>query len=162
MRGAGIFDGDLLVIDRGITPQPDDIVIAVVHGELTVKRLQRQDGAWQLAAENPRFPTLPTRDITDAVLRIFERIWRDGYGWRKAGVLLLDLVAPSAVPTTLFDAIEKPDGLMEAIDLINARFGRGKARLGLAGKNAEWHMRQENLSPSYTTRWNDLPSVRMG
>jgi DNA polymerase V len=62
MRGAGIFDGDLLVFDRGITPQPDDIVIAVVHGELTVKRLRRQDGAWQLAAENPNFPTLPIRD----------------------------------------------------------------------------------------------------
>ena len=107
-------------------------------------------------------PTCDTRDITDAVLRIFKRIWRDGYGWRKAGVLLLDLTTPSAVPTTLFDAIEQPDGLMEAIDQINARFGRGKARLGLAGKNAEWRMRQENLSPSYTTRWNDLPSVRMG
>lgn len=58
MRRAGIFDGDLLVIDRGITPQPDDIVIAIVHGELTVKRLQR---AWFLAAENPNFPTLPIR-----------------------------------------------------------------------------------------------------
>lgn len=62
MRGAGIFDGDLLVIDRGITPQPVDIVIAVVHGELTVKRLQRQNGAWHLGAENPKFPTLPIRD----------------------------------------------------------------------------------------------------
>ena len=51
---------------------------------------------------------------------------------------------------------------MEALDQINARFGRGKARLGLADKNAEWRMRQENLSPSFTTRWNDLPSVRMG
>ena len=62
MRGAGIFDGDLLVIDRGITPQPDDIVIAIVHGELTVKRLQRRDGAWLLVAENPNFPSLPIRD----------------------------------------------------------------------------------------------------
>jgi len=62
MRGAGIFDGDLRVIDRGITPQPDDIVIAVVHGELTVKRLQKVSGAWQLAAENSKFPTLPIRD----------------------------------------------------------------------------------------------------
>lgn len=107
-------------------------------------------------------PTSDTRDIADAVLRIFDRIWRDGYGWRKAGVLLLDLAAPSAVPASLFDVIEQPDGLMEALDQINARFGRGKARLGLAGKNAEWRMRQENLSPSFTTRWNDLPSVRMG
>ena len=66
------------------------------------------------------------------------------------------------MPASLFEVIEQPDGLMDALDQINARFGRGKARLGLAGKNAEWRMRQENLSPSFTTRWNDLPSVRMG
>lgn len=107
-------------------------------------------------------PTSDTRGITDAVLRIFDRIWQDGDGWRKAGVLLHDLAAPSAVLASLFDVIEQPDELMEALDQINARFGRGKARLGLAGKNAEWRMRQENLSPSFTTRWNDLPSVRMG
>jgi len=103
-------------------------------------------------------PTSDTRNIT----RIFDRIWRDGYGWRKARVLLLDLATPSAVPASPFDVIEQPDGLMDALDQINARFGRGKARLGLAGKNADWRMRQENLSPSFTTRWNDLPSVRMG
>ena len=106
-------------------------------------------------------PTCDTRDIGDAVLRIFERIWREGYGWRKAGVLLLDLAAPSAVPTSLFDVVEQPDGLMEALDQINARFGRGKARLGLARKGGEWRMRQENLSPSYTTRWGDIPAVKM-
>ncbi len=107
-------------------------------------------------------PTSDTRDINDAILRIFNRIWRDGYAWRKAGALLLDLTTPSAVPASLFDVIEQPDGLMEALDQINARFGRGKARLGLAGKNSGWRMRQENLSPNFTTRWNDLPSVRIG
>jgi DNA polymerase V len=49
--------------------------------------------------------------------------------------------------------VEQPDGLMDALDQINARFGRGKAPLGLAWKGDEWRMRQENLSPSYTTRW---------
>lgn len=39
MRGTGIFDGDFLIIDRGIGPRPDDIVIAILHGELSVKRL---------------------------------------------------------------------------------------------------------------------------
>ncbi len=106
-------------------------------------------------------PTCDTRDISDAVLRIFDRIWRDGYGWRKAGVLLLDLGDPAEVPKSLFDIAEQPDGLMEALDQINARFGRGKARLGLARKGGEWRMRQENLSPSYTTRWGDIPSVKM-
>lgn len=84
-----------------------------------------------------------------------------GYGWRKAGALLLDLAAPSAVPTSLFDVVQQPDGLMDALDQINARFGRGKARLGLAGKNSEWRMRQENLSPCFTTRWCELPLAKM-
>lgn len=107
-------------------------------------------------------PTSDTREIAGAVMRIFERIWREGYGWRKAGVLLLDLGDPASVPTSLFDVIEQPDGLMTALDQINARFGRGKARLGLAGKSAEWRMRQDNLSPSFTKRWEDLPAVKAG
>ena len=107
-------------------------------------------------------PTSDTRDIAAAVLRIFDRIWRDGYGWRKAGVLLLDLGAPGHAPASLFDVIEAPDdGLMQAIDQINARYGRGTARLGLAQKDGEWHMRRENLSPSFTTRWSDIPSARL-
>lgn len=62
MTDAGIFDGDLLVVDRGITPGANDIVIAVVHGELTVKRLKNLGGAWALAAENPNFPNIPLDD----------------------------------------------------------------------------------------------------
>lgn len=107
-------------------------------------------------------PTSDTRQITNAVLRIFDRIWRNGYGWRKAGVLLLDLGDPAVVPASLFDMVEQPDGLMGALDQINARFGRGKVRLGLARKGGEWRMRQENLSPSFTTRWGDLPAVKAG
>lgn len=59
MTDAGIGDGDLLVVDRGMTPAADNIVIAVVHGELTVKRLKNMGGAWVLAAENPDFPNIP-------------------------------------------------------------------------------------------------------
>lgn len=46
MRDVGIFDGDLLIIDRSITPKSDDIVIAVLHGSLTVKRLKKVAGQW--------------------------------------------------------------------------------------------------------------------
>lgn len=108
-------------------------------------------------------PTSDTRDIGAAVMRIFERIWREGYGWRKAGVLLLDLGAPGQAPVSLFDIIDAPDdGLMKAMDQINARYGRGAARLGLAQKDGEWQMRRENLSPSFTTRWGDITSAKMG
>lgn len=59
MSGAGIFDGDLLIVDRSIAPKPGHIVIAAVFGEFTVKRLVRGNGGrWRLEAENPGFPPM--------------------------------------------------------------------------------------------------------
>ena len=59
MMDAGIFDGDLLVIDRSISAKSDDIVIASIHGELTVKRLQQSGKEWLLVPANPKFPVIP-------------------------------------------------------------------------------------------------------
>ena len=56
MRGVGIFDGDLLIIDRGITAKSDDIVIAILQGDLTVKRLMMIGGQWHLGAGNNGYP----------------------------------------------------------------------------------------------------------
>ena len=58
MKDAGIFDGDLLVVDRGIVPQAGDIVIAVLHGELTVKRLGMSKAGSVLSADNPAYPDI--------------------------------------------------------------------------------------------------------
>ena len=51
---------------------------------------------------------------------------------------------------------------MQAVDRINGRFGRGSIGLGLAARTAEWRMRQERLSPRYTTRWRDLAAANTG
>ncbi|MBN1863532.1 MAG: translesion error-prone DNA polymerase V autoproteolytic subunit [Victivallales bacterium] len=55
MLGAGIFSGDLLVVDRSLTASDGSIVLAVLDGEFTVKRLRRSGGAVELVAENPDF-----------------------------------------------------------------------------------------------------------
>lgn len=59
MVGAGIFDGDLLIVDRSVPPRDGDIVIAALHGDLTVKRLVAVGDAWLLRAANPAFPDFP-------------------------------------------------------------------------------------------------------
>ncbi len=59
MRGAGISDGDLLVVDRSITPTDGDVVVANIEGGLTVKRLQKAGQSWGLAPANPDYPILP-------------------------------------------------------------------------------------------------------
>lgn len=58
MRDAGMHDGDLLVVDRSLPATPGKIVIAVVDGELTVKRLQRGPNGVVLHAENPDYPDI--------------------------------------------------------------------------------------------------------
>ena len=55
MRGAGIHHGDLLIVDRACTPQSGQVVVAVLHGEFTVKRWQVTETGGLLTAENPHF-----------------------------------------------------------------------------------------------------------
>lgn len=63
MSGAGIFHNALLVVDRSLKPTNGRIVVAVVDGELTVKRLRRfRDGRVELHAENPDFEPLTFAD----------------------------------------------------------------------------------------------------
>ena len=77
--------------------------------------------------------------------------------------MMLDLTAKGSAPLSLFDTIARHnDGLMLAIDTINARHGRGSVGLRLACKGQNWRMRRENLSPSFTTKWDDLAKVVMG
>ncbi|MDH5750056.1 MAG: translesion error-prone DNA polymerase V autoproteolytic subunit [Rhodospirillales bacterium] len=68
MIGAGLFPGDLLVVDRGAEPRPGRIVIAILNGELTVKRLQKESGNWILKAENPNFSAIPVTPDMECTL----------------------------------------------------------------------------------------------
>ncbi len=107
-------------------------------------------------------PTADSRSIVAAAIRIFERLWRDGFAYRKAGVLLLDLSsAKNIVPSLFTDEPPQSRPLMKAIDQVNARFGRGSIGLGLSARAAPWRMRQEHLSPRFTTRWHELPVARI-
>ncbi len=58
MVGSGIFDGDEIIVDRAIEPQDGHVVVAVIDGELTVKRLKKTSGRIRLAAENPEYPDI--------------------------------------------------------------------------------------------------------
>ncbi len=58
MVGAGIHDGDELIVDRAIEPADGHVVVAVINGELTVKRLKKSGKKIGLAAENPEYPDI--------------------------------------------------------------------------------------------------------
>ena len=58
MQEAGIFDGDLLIVDRSVTPRSGSIVIVAIDGEYTVKRLKRERNLVWLEAANPEYPPI--------------------------------------------------------------------------------------------------------
>jgi DNA polymerase V len=68
MLGAGIHLNDILVVDRSIEPVPGKIVICALNGELTVKRLERNNEQWQLKAENPAYPDIAIHEELELVV----------------------------------------------------------------------------------------------
>ncbi|MBL6797370.1 DNA polymerase V/ subunit D [Synechococcus sp. PROS-7-1] len=65
MTGAGIHDGDLLVVDRSLDPRPGRVVVAVLDGGFTLKRLARHRGRLRLEAANPDYPPLELEGCGD-------------------------------------------------------------------------------------------------
>ncbi|MDD5463443.1 MAG: translesion error-prone DNA polymerase V autoproteolytic subunit [Methylococcales bacterium] len=68
MLGAGIHPNDILVVDRSIEPVPGKIVICALNGELTVKRLERENEQWRLKAENPAYPDILVHEDLDMII----------------------------------------------------------------------------------------------
>lgn len=108
--------------------------------------------------------TADTRVLTDWAIRILRRIYRPGFGYHKAGVMLLDLQPKANRQYSLFDAHgdasdARSDKVMSVLDRVNQRYGRGVLRLAAEGIDRSWQMRRGNLSPGYTTCWAGLPVV---
>ncbi len=108
-------------------------------------------------------PTAYTPTLIRAAQVGLGRIWRAGYRYRKAGVMLTGIQPATGVQRNLFEAADHAGqaALMEAVDAINGRYGRGAvffAAMGGAGR--PWSMRQVRRSPCYTTRWEEVPRVQ--
>lgn len=105
-------------------------------------------------------PTDDTRRFCQAALQGLHRIYRAGYAYQKAGVMLTEIIPAAARPRTLFDdaaAQQKSHALMRTLDKINRSMGSGTIRLLGEGTDKGWAMRREHKSKGYTTEWGALP-----
>lgn len=68
MTGAGIEPGDIAIADRSLEARDGDVVVAVLDGMLTIKRLVRQAGTWALKAENPDYPDVVVDELSELVI----------------------------------------------------------------------------------------------
>ncbi|MBY0370537.1 Y-family DNA polymerase [bacterium] len=107
-------------------------------------------------------PTANSFALIAAALRAARSVWRDGYRYQKAGVVLVDLYRASELPAQMFPTRDpaKSAKLMQAMDAINAREGRGSIRPAHVPVQASWAGRQRNVSPRYTTRVEEIMCAR--
>ena len=107
-------------------------------------------------------PSCDTRDFIELANHLLKRIWKDGFRYAKAGVMLSDFYDPGMFQPGLFDDVSTRSNsqqLMSVLDTIN-QSGAGKVFFAGQGTKKDWSMKRELLSPAYTTRWDQLPGVK--
>ena len=107
-------------------------------------------------------PSCDTRDFIELANHLLKRIWKDGFRYAKAGVMLSDFYDPGMFQPGLFDDISTRSNsqqLMSVLDTIN-QSGAGKVFFAGQGTKKDWSMKREHLSPAYTTRRDQLPRVK--
>jgi DNA polymerase V len=108
-----------------------------------------------------RRPTSDIAHIATAALHGLDSIFKPGFKYAKAGVMLLDLqgLEMQQQELSLEDDVAPDKGrLMSAMDSLNRKYGRGTLHLASSGleNQPSWSMKQERLTPQYTTRWQDM------
>jgi DNA polymerase V len=102
-----------------------------------------------------------TRRLLAAALFGLQRIFRPGYHYKKAGIMLSGLQPAAAVQEDLFSGYERPRAtrLMAAMDAINQTYGLNTTSFAGAGIRQPWRMQAAQKSPRYTTSWRELAIV---
>jgi DNA polymerase V len=104
-------------------------------------------------------PSDDSRQLVKIALWALKRIYRPGFNYAKAGVMLSEILPKAGVQNDLFSQPAtnlKSEALMSAIDAINRKMGRESIKLASEGFKRPWKMKQWNKSPSYTTDWREV------
>jgi DNA polymerase V len=141
---------------------------------ITTSPFRRDDAQYSRSVSMPLLrPTADTAVLVSAAISGLRRIYRKGYRYAKAGVMLLEL-QPQALRQRELE-LPSPDApreytrdrtkLMTAMDRLNRRYGRGALALAGAepreGLERPWLTKAERRTPRYTTRWDELPLARV-
>ena len=106
------------------------------------------------------FPTSSGIELSEFALQGLRAIFKKGIGYKRAGVILMNFVPDNEYQQSLFyKSNPKHTLLMEAVDKINTKFGQQKVRLATQDKKIH-KMRQERLSPDYTTKLSDIIEIK--
>ncbi len=109
-------------------------------------------------------PTSDTSILIRAAMEGLESIYKNGYQYKKAGVILLNIVPADYLQQDILqvyneEAAKRSTTLMQAMDNLNKKFGKRIVQHAAEGLNKEWRVKADLLSPRYTTKWEELLKV---
>ena len=106
--------------------------------------------------------TSNTAELMHYAMHGVDKIFRDGYKYKKAGVMLDDLIPDNQIQATLFDNRDdfKNKKIMTTLDMLNDKLGSGTLTYASQGRTRPWKMKCEKRTPKYTTDWKQLIEVK--
>ena len=123
----------------------------------------RKDLRQSIIYKTIQFPihTDDTGEMLNYILNVLKKKYKKGYYYKKAGVVLSGIIPTHHVQCDMFDTrnCEKSKVIMNTVDSINKKMGKDSIRYASQGYYRKWKLKQERLSPCYTTRWNDLLKI---
>ena len=109
----------------------------------------------------PVVPTDDTLELVPLAAKALQRIFRKGYGYKKAGITLSNISSRTGLQTDLFDPVDRARHarLMDAMDATNRTYGRNRVVVAAQGF-APLKMNRQHLSQEYTTDWKQIITVK--
>lgn len=108
------------------------------------------------------FPSNSGIEIPKYAVEGLRQIYREGYRYKKAGVVIMEFTPQEGQQINLFENSDpKHKPLMAAVDKVNRALGEQKVKLGGQDLKRPWKMKQEHLSPRYTTRLSEIITVKV-
>ena len=140
--------------EEGLIAQSMSIFVLTNHFN---KREKQYSNSIKLQLD---YPTSDSKLIVKRAVEGIKRIYKEGYRYKKAGIILYELHSSSSVRGLLDYDRTRSDSLMKSLDEINYRYGSTTLRLAAEGIRRNWHMRREKVSPCYTTSFDQLMIVK--
>ncbi len=150
------------------------------HVSSAAERLRSQEcvaGALMVFIQTNRFKNIPqyynsstltllsgtavTNKLIKHAMSCLDKIFKEGYEYKRSGVILMDLQRKDRVQMDLFETYDNPreEALMQALDQVNEQQGKGTLKFAACGIDQQWKMLSQMRSRAYSTRWSDLLRV---
>ena len=107
--------------------------------------------------------TNSTPEIIGHALKALDLIYRPGFNYKKTGAIVTEIVPESEVQQSFFDPTNRPKAaqVMKSMDSLNKQFGKDLLRFAVQGYSTKWKLRQQKLSPCYTTNIDQVFKVKV-